>query len=148
LVVACEQLLDALGYDGAAMVEFKLNSTTGEYVLMEINARLWGSVQLAIDAGVDFPSALVHLAMGEPLPDGTPFRAGVRSVWELGELDHLWALGRRSATSLQLPPGQSAGVCGVARALVNRRFSDRPEVFRWRDPVPFVVELKRWFLER
>jgi predicted ATP-grasp superfamily ATP-dependent carboligase len=144
LVGQCEALLDVLGYEGAAMIEFKHDAATGEHVLMEINARLWGSVQLAIDAGIDFPSALVQSALGLPITASPVGRVGVRSVWELGELDHMWALLRRSPVELQLPPGETAGLAGVLKALVNRKFSDRPEVFRWNDPIPFVAELLRW----
>ncbi len=48
------------------MVEFKTDERTGEPVLMEINGRFWGSLQLAIDAGVDFPRLLVECAEGRP----------------------------------------------------------------------------------
>jgi hypothetical protein len=36
------------------MVEFK-DDGVNPPCLMEINGRFWGSLQLAIDAGVDFP---------------------------------------------------------------------------------------------
>lgn len=144
LVAKCETLLDALEYDGAAMIEFKRDAATGEHVLMEINARLWGSVQLAIDAGLDFPSALVQSTLGHPIISGDLARAGIRSVWELGELDHMWALLRRSAEELQLPAGQRAGLAAVLRTIVDHRLDDRCEVFRWDDPKPFAVELSRW----
>ena len=48
-----------------AMVEYKLDAATGTAYLMEINGRFWGSLQLAIDAGVDFPLLLVRCALGE-----------------------------------------------------------------------------------
>lgn len=148
LVVRCEQLLDALDYDGPAMVEFKQDAATGEYVLMEINARLWGSLQLAIDAGLDFPSAMVALALGQPLPPVSPFTAGIRSVWELGELDHALALWRRSRAELHGPPGLAVGLGAAIRALADHRMSDRLEVFRWSDPLPFVAEVTRWLRRR
>lgn len=144
LVAKCEALLDGLEYSGAAMIEFKRDAATGEHVLMEINARLWGSVQLAIDAGFDFPSAIVQSSLGHPIDTGAVGRVGVRSVWELGELDHMWALLRRSPQELQLPPGETAGLPGAFKALVSRRLNDHPEVFRWNDPMPFVAELSRW----
>ena len=50
-------LLDDLGWHGVAMVEFKRDARDGVPKLMEINGRFWGSLQLAIDAGVDFPGA-------------------------------------------------------------------------------------------
>ncbi len=62
------KLLDALQWHGVAMVEFRVDSA-GTPWLMEINPRLWGSVALPIDAGVNFPLGLLRLARGaEPLP--------------------------------------------------------------------------------
>ena len=71
LLERAERLLDCFGWNGVAMVEFKEDAATGEPVLMEVNGRFWGSLQLAIDSGVDFPSRLVALAAGGPagLPD-------------------------------------------------------------------------------
>ena len=57
----CVTLLDELRWHGVAQVEFKV-SDDGRFWLMEINPRLWGSVALAIDAGVDFPYGLLCLA--------------------------------------------------------------------------------------
>src|SRR5678815_1154177 len=62
-------LLSALDWNGTAMVEYKQDRVTGQRYLMEINGRFWGSLQLAIDAGVDFPALLVAAALGEhPAP--------------------------------------------------------------------------------
>jgi predicted ATP-grasp superfamily ATP-dependent carboligase len=144
LVLACEQLLDTLGYEGAAMIEFKQDAASGAFVLMEINARLWGSVQLAIDAGVNFPVALVRRALGLPISPVAGIREGMRNMWELGEIDHMLALLRRSHGELHLPTSVPIGLRGALRALFDRRLGDTPEVFRWRDPMPFVSECARW----
>lgn len=143
LRVLCERLLAELDYSGAAMLEFKQDHSTGEYVLMEINARLWGSLQLAIDAGVDFPRALVAMTLGAPLPSTSPI-VGVRTSWELGELDHAWALLRRSPQQLHLPAGMKTGLMAALRSLVARQWSDKAEVFRWSDPWPFLTEARLW----
>lgn len=148
LVAQCEALLDALGYEGAAMVEFKQDAMTGEFVLMEINARLWGSLQLALDAGLDFPTALVAVAVGRAFTAVPQPRAGARSYWELGELDHALALLRRSARELHLPPDGTTGGRAALRSLFDRRLSDKPEVFRWSDPLPFLAELASWLRRR
>jgi predicted ATP-grasp superfamily ATP-dependent carboligase len=130
------------------MIEFKQDARTGEYVLMEINARLWGSLQLAIDAGVDFPSALVEMTLGLPitLPSGSG--VGVRSFWELGELDHALALLRRTREQLHAPETLAVGGMAALRALADHRWTDCPEVFRRSDPMPFVAELSRWIRGR
>jgi predicted ATP-grasp superfamily ATP-dependent carboligase len=141
----CEGLLDELDYSGAAMIEFKQDASTGEYVLMEINARLWGSLQLAIDAGVDFPAALVAMALGQVLPQSCG-KTGVRTAWEFGEIDHAIALARRSSAELHLPHGEKSGWLAALRSLLSRRWSDRAEVFRWSDPRPFFSEAKLWLV--
>lgn len=93
------RLLDKLQWHGAAMVEFKV-SPAGVPYLMEINPRFWGSLQLAIDAGVDFPALLLmmtHQAVA-PISD---FRLGVRSRWLLGDLDHLFIVMKSGRYSIR-----------------------------------------------
>ena len=144
LLSRCEALLDRLRYEGAAMLEFKEDAATGEHVIMEINARLCGSLQLAVDAWVNFPCALVAMTLGEPPVRDVTAVAGVRTVWELGELDHALAIARRSRAALHLPEGTATGWGAALSALFDHRWSDRAEVFRWSDPRPFLAELTRW----
>jgi protein-tyrosine-phosphatase len=66
MLLDAERLLTALKWHGVAMVEFKMDDR-GQYWLMEINPRLWGSLALSIDAGIDFPSGLLQIACGQPL---------------------------------------------------------------------------------
>ena len=49
-----EALLAALGWQGPAMVEYRLDPATGTYWLMEVNGRLWGSIPLAWHCGAHF----------------------------------------------------------------------------------------------
>ena len=49
-----EGLLARFEWQGVAMVEYKLEAATGVPYLMEVNGRFWGSLQLAVDSGVDF----------------------------------------------------------------------------------------------
>ena len=59
VLAAGERLLDAINYEGLAMVEFRKQK--GEPpVFLEINGRLWGSLGLALKAGADFPRAMVE----------------------------------------------------------------------------------------
>jgi predicted ATP-grasp superfamily ATP-dependent carboligase len=52
--------------DGVAMVEFKLDRRKGNAAkLIDVNGRFWGSLQLAILSGVDFPYYLYQLAVGD-----------------------------------------------------------------------------------
>lgn len=83
-----EALLAELGWCGVAMAEFKVG-LDGTPRLMEINGRFWGSLQLAIDAGVDFPVLLLELASGRPMPPPPDYRVGVKSRWLWGDVDSL-----------------------------------------------------------
>ena len=55
-------LLRQLHWHGVAMVEFKKDSRDGKFKLMEINPKFWGSLDLSIAAGIDFPVFLVNMA--------------------------------------------------------------------------------------
>lgn len=83
------RLLREIGWEGVAMVEFKRDVRDNLPKLMEINGRFWGSLQLAVDAGVDFPALLVRAAVGEPLIPQSAYRIGVRTRWLWGDLDAL-----------------------------------------------------------
>ena len=61
------RILSALAWHGVAMVEFKRQESPDRLVLMEINPKFWGSVELALEAGVDFASDLVRVFRGETL---------------------------------------------------------------------------------
>jgi protein-tyrosine-phosphatase/predicted ATP-grasp superfamily ATP-dependent carboligase len=75
LVQSATALLSALQWHGVAMVEFKV-TPSGEAYLMEINPRLWGSLALAIDCGVNFPVGLLRLATGQPISPQPKYRTG------------------------------------------------------------------------
>jgi hypothetical protein len=117
--------------------------------LMEINGRFWGSLQLAIDAGVDFPKLLVQSALGERgrSQSSEGVRDGVRSRWEWGDVNHLIARLRRSPRELDLPPGSPGRGKAIADFFRWRR-GDRLEVLRANDPGPFVRETLDWFRGR
>lgn len=55
ILAASQKILAEISYTGVAMFEFRLNKTTGQWILLEINARFWGSLPLATFSGVDFP---------------------------------------------------------------------------------------------
>jgi len=87
------RMLDALHWHGVAMVEFRRDSRDGEYKLMEINPKFWGSLDLALAAGADFPGDLCQMALGRTLPFSDQYRRNLRFQWPFsghGELFHLW----------------------------------------------------------
>jgi len=136
LLAGTRALLRAVDWTGVAMVEFR-RAPTGRAVLMEINPRFWGSLQLAIDAGIDFPARWVALHRGERLAPARA-RIGVRSRWLLGDVDHLL---------LSLFVARERRATGRTRRSVARDFlaafadGTRLEVLRADDPRPFLREL-------
>lgn len=76
-------ILDALGWHGVAMVEFKKDERTGEYVLMELNPKFWGSLELAIVSGVDFPFLAATMAREGDIDPVFSYHRGVRFRWLL-----------------------------------------------------------------
>jgi protein-tyrosine-phosphatase len=65
LLAAARALLQTLDWHGVAMVEFRVGPG-GSFHLMEVNPRLWGSLALGIDCGVNFPLGLWRIAAGRP----------------------------------------------------------------------------------
>jgi len=148
LLGQAERLLRAFDWRGVAMVEFK-RDTAGVPHLMEINGRFWGSLQLAIDAGVDFPRLLVDAALGRPVEPVEQYRIGVRTRWWWGEVDHLLARFRRSARTLDLPPGAPGRIRAVWDfAVAGLRRDTRNEVLRLDDPRPALREARDWIRGR
>ncbi len=136
-------LLEALGWGGIAMVECKVDRD-GTAWLMEVNARFWGSLQLAVDAGVDFPLRMVLQLEGKDPGRPPAYRVGVRSRWWWGDVDHLLARLRRPEEEAWLPPGTPGRwrtLVDVLRPVAHRR---RGEVLRVEDPLPALTETLAW----
>jgi len=142
------KLLQEFGWQGVAMVEYKLDQHDGTPYLMEVNGRFWGSLQLAIDAGVDFPALLVAAALGRRVEPVVDYRLGVRSRWWWGDVDHLATRLRHSDAQLALSGDTPSRWRAVADFLKFWRAGDRNDVFRLSDPLPFARETLNWLLGR
>lgn len=140
---ACERLLDRLGWQGVAMIEGKRDLDRDGWSVMEINGRFWGSLQLAIDAGVDFPRLLVEAAEDGRFAEPPSWRVGTRTRWEWGDVDHLLLRLVRSRERLDLPASAPGRMRAVLAFLRHTPAHDRLEVLRWRDPFPFLLESAR-----
>jgi predicted ATP-grasp superfamily ATP-dependent carboligase len=136
LVELMDKLLAPLDWHGVAMAEFKL-TPEGRAVLIEINARFWGSLQLAIDSGIDFPKLLYDLAVGTRIVPPSRYAVGRRLRWLLGDLDHSYLLLKDRTGSV----GTGRKIRAVLRALTPWLPNTRTETFRLSDPLPFVAEL-------
>lgn len=131
-------ILDHVGWHGVAMVEFKV-AADGTPYLMEVNGRFWGSLQLAIDAGVDFPWLLYQIATGQTVDRVDGYVTGVRSRWLLGDLARLGKV----LTGNELSPGlrRPGKMRSVLQFLDFFDSSTHCEENRWHDIKPFFSQL-------
>lgn len=130
-----KRLLDAVRWHGIAMVEFRVDARGTPY-LMEINTRFWGSLQLAVDAGVDFPYLLYRITTGQPVAPLTTYRSGRRLRWLLGDVDNLYLTLRDPEVA------RRRKIAAVLAFLRPSAFRTRHEVNRWSDLAPFRLELR------
>jgi predicted ATP-grasp superfamily ATP-dependent carboligase len=134
------RLLSASRWSGVAMIEFRITPAGVPY-LMEVNGRLWGSLQLAIDCGVDFPRLLCELVSEPATAWVAPpaYVQGRRLRWLLGDVDNLILQARASGHG-------AADKLGAAGSFLGSFFdlAARQEVFRWSDPRPGLREARSW----
>lgn len=103
LLADSRRLLEHLGWRGVAMVEWKEDPVSHRRLLLEINPRFWGSLELAVRSGADFPRWYALLAQGERLPEGMGYREGIRSRWMLpGEILRFLTQPKRARESLRV----------------------------------------------
>ena len=103
LLEASSKLVRQSGFQGIAMVEYKRDAQ-GKLVLMEINGRPWGSIQLPIASGIDYPRYVVdwRLKKSEP-PSRIEYREGINCRRLVGELTHLENLRRGTPQGWPIP---------------------------------------------
>lgn len=87
---AC-RLMDNIQYTGPAMVECKIDHLTKKPYLMEINARLWGSVLFPISIGLDFPYIWWKVANGLDVDEReVSYSTRVKGRYVLGDTKALY----------------------------------------------------------
>lgn len=140
-----QMIAESVHWHGVAMMEFKVDGQGVPY-LMEVNGRFWGSLQLAVDSGIDFPWLLYQLAVAGRVPEPEPYRVGVRSRWWLGDVDHLLLRLRKSESELSLPPESPSRLATIAGFLNVFDLRTKSEVLRFGDPGPGLYEMKAYLL--
>jgi predicted ATP-grasp superfamily ATP-dependent carboligase len=126
-------LLNHVDWEGVAMVEFKV-SPDGTPYLMEINARFWGSLQLAIDSGVDFPYLLYQVYSGEDIKPLVDYKKGIKLRWLFGDLDRLIIIFKNPDLSLSNKLKEFINFCKFFQPGM------RYEINRLNDLKPFMFE--------
>ena len=81
LVEIAEALLTSIGWYGSANIEFKIDQRDNIPKLMEVNPRLWGSLQLAISSGINIPYLLYQLAVTGDISPHFEYKTDVKFHW-------------------------------------------------------------------
>ncbi|MDS0278228.1 carboxylate--amine ligase [Halomicroarcula sp. S1AR25-4] len=131
-------LLDALDWHGPAEVEFRRPADGDEYLLMEVNPRLWASLSCDIRAGVDYPWVLWRLAGDDPVPETTDYETGVGTHLLRGEVSYLYSLWTHDCPLVD-PPSPSTAIRNLIASF--RRHPDC-DYFSPSDPWPFVRDVR------
>ncbi|HXI33432.1 MAG TPA: ATP-grasp domain-containing protein [Gemmatimonadales bacterium] len=132
-----ERLLCEMRWHGPAMVEFR-DDGSEEPCLMEVNGRFWGSLQLAIDAGVDFPRLWLAILAGEGVGAAPRYREDVVLRWLWGDVKRfLYIVAGRPAGY----PGRYPTIAQGLRELLGAQPpGTRLEAWDPRDPWPALGE--------
>lgn len=131
------RLLSAMAWHGPAMVEFR-DDGTSEPCLIEVNGRFWGSLELAVASGVDFPRLWMELLRGAPVQPSSDYETGVTSRWLWGDVKRLLYIAAGP------PPGFSdpypSVAAGLREVLGPQPSGTRSETWQAGDRWPAVGE--------
>jgi protein-tyrosine-phosphatase/predicted ATP-grasp superfamily ATP-dependent carboligase len=139
LLRATQKFLEALRYTGVAMLEFKVDPERGIWAFIEINARFWGSLPLALAAGVDFPYYLYQMWVEGKRDFPRGYRTGVycrNLVNDVLWMKKNWQADRGDPAITSVPRWRMPAE--LARLVTLR---ERSDTFVLDDPWPGVAEL-------
>ena len=127
-----ERALEALGYSGFAILQFKRSARTGQFQLLEINCRYSTWTELPTRSGCNFPAAAYATMTGTPVPE-------LRQRNGIAWLDFERDLG---AMRSYLREGDWS-VSEYLRSLATVRCW---AYFAWDDPLPLLAKLRNKIL--
>jgi len=119
------------------MVEYRI-ADNGMPYLMEVNTRFWGSLQLAIDSGVNFPVQLASAHFGEPVVSSVNYNENQRLRWLMGDIDSLYIYLKGSYSLWKK-------LKRIGWFLIPKVYNQKHEINRLYDMKPFWAELKQYF---
>jgi predicted ATP-grasp superfamily ATP-dependent carboligase len=137
IVRPAERLIREFGLEGPSMVEFRRDACDRP-VLMEINPRMGGSVNLAVRSGVNIPALTLAWALGKPLERIQSYPVGRRIRWLSGDVWHLkTALGHDR--NLDVPRRATAAKSFITDFVLRPSALDPFDIS---DPIPALVDWK------
>lgn len=138
-----KKMLEHLNWTGHLEMDWIQDKSSGDSYLIEINPKFWGTTQLTISSGYDYPYWYVKHALGEPIEYPETYTQGLQYRWLDDEL----------VTILTQPKSIGSFFCEIGKSLGRFFASNTKTNFFITDPKPFVkgladamiVILKTWF---
>lgn len=139
LLDAVKKMIAATTYSGLAMFEFRVDRTAGKWILLEVNARPWGSLPLPVALGIDFPYRWYQLLVEGVETPVRRYKCGVYGRNVVPDARQQFA----RAKELRRKPAKLVGfvlknLCEYMRIFAGREVYD---VFVLDDPAPGSSEL-------
>ena len=129
---AAQKIFNFIGWHGLAMCEFKVCPETKKFWFIEVNPRMWGSIPLAIAAGVDFPYlAYLCASKGTGAANIHYHNCDVTPNWK-----GRWLLGDIFVCLRNIMKGDFKKTCDI---LFKEKANSHDDLF-WDDPFVFVGE--------
>jgi predicted ATP-grasp superfamily ATP-dependent carboligase len=134
-----ETLLKSLNWHGIAEVEFRVDLRDGIPKLMEINPRFWGSLEVAVRSGVDFPYLLYRIAMDGDVNTVSSYKVGVKGRYMAQDILYIVSLFTDASTNPAIRiPKRFRMLLGWLRIYEPEVFYD---LLNSDDPLPFLFTL-------
>ena len=144
LIDAVTKIMEATSYSGLAMFEFRVNTGTGEWILLEVNARPWGSLPLPVALGIDFPYLYYRLLVDGVEEPTRRYKPGVYGRNLVPDARQHLARAKALRRRVNLTGFLFKTLFEYMRVFAGREVYD---VFVLDDPAPAWHEVRRKFLD-
>ncbi len=139
---AVELVCSETNLTGLAMFEFRRNTNSNEWILVEVNARVWGGLPLAEAAGIDFPKMYCDYLCNGTVTNGIETtdnhvnaRALTADLYEIKrEGEKILSEKGRGKSLLHM----TNRIASIAKVVTKRESIDS---LRLDDPQPFLAEV-------
>ncbi len=136
------KLLQALEWHGVCMVEFRLDERDGQPKLIELNPRFWGSLELSIVSGVNFPFLLYQMVVDGDVSPVVDYKTGVKCRWLIpGDISYLTSVMRKETLSFIPKPSKLSATLEFLKFFGKDLHYD---YFSFDDPKPAVANIVFW----
>ncbi|MDC0609962.1 ATP-grasp domain-containing protein [Vibrio sp.] len=147
LLSATKALCQYTRLTGVAMFEYRRDECTAKWILVEVNARFWGSLPLAIYAGVDFPKLYADYLVHGDIPS-QPVYEYRENVHARNLFSDIYEI-KREYEDIRASGDKGKAYAGLVRRLaqIGRAFGSNETIdsFSRHDVAPFIHELKDLF---